>query len=328
MPAKSRAKACVVIPNWNGREMIGNCLGSLLSQSMPCDIVVVDNGSRDGSADFIEANFPDVRVIRKRKNLGFAGGMNAGLRYGLSKGYRFIAALNNDAVVDRNWLKHLKEALDKNAGCGSATGLMLTADKKRVDNTGDFYSVWGQTIPRQRGVPAAQAAKTSEPVFGAAAGSCLYRSKMLDQVGLYDDLFFAYFEDTDLNFRAQLSGWQAVYEPRAITYHAINATSSKMGNFTAYHTLKNYFFLYFKNMPGRLFWKYLPRFCFGFCYVTLAKLRKLRFGVVLKAYLVILLSIPLLIVRRRRIQKSKRASVDYIDSILLKSFPFRSAGRK
>ena len=316
-------KVAVVIPNWNGRKMIGPCIESLLSQSLSCDVVVVDNGSHDESVEFIEKNFSQVHLIKNPKNLGFAGGMNAGINYCLSKHYQYIGSLNNDAVVDKDWLKYLLDSIKKNETCGSATGLILTTDKTHIDNTGDFYNVWGQTVARQRGVIAKDAAPDSEFVFGAAAGSCLYSAKMLRQVGGFDEMFFAYLEDTDLNFRAQLLGWKSIYDPRAITYHAINATSSKLGDFTSYHTLKNYFYLYFKNMPGLLFWKYLPKFSLGFLYISAAKLYKLKFLVILKAYFMIFINFPRLVIRRYKIQRSRKVSVEYIDSILLKKFPFR-----
>ena len=116
---------------------------------------------------------------------------------------------------------------------------------------------------------------------------------MLKQIGLFDEDFFAYFEDVDLGFRAQLAGWKALYEPGAIAYHHVGGTSSKLGDFARYHSIKNFVFLYFKNMPGWLFWKYLPTFLWGMLLIVGNSIAHFKFGTLFKAVGQVIIKFPL-----------------------------------
>ena len=313
----------VVIPNWNGKKFLGDCLRSLSNQTQIHKAAVVDNGSTDGSAAYIKKYFPEVNLIELHKNYGFAGGVNAGVKYALKQGAKYVALFNNDAEADKNWLKNLVKRLGTNNQIGIVTCKFLQPDKgmPKIDSTGDQYSIWGLPFPRGRGQRDHGQFEKPENIFSASGGASLYRAELFKDIGLFDEAFFAYFEDVDLSFRAQLAGWQIVYEPQAVAYHQIGGTSSKLGQFTRYHTIKNFYYLYFKNMPGWLFWKYLPRFIFTANTLELYNLKRRLFRSLFKAYLKVTLTLPIIVFKRWRIQSRRRVTPAHIDSLLYRGIP-------
>lgn len=324
-----KAKIAVVIPNWNGRDFIGEALYSLQKQSVPADIIVVDNGSRDGSQQYVRSSFPKVKLIELDHNYGFAGGVNRGIEYALANGYGAIALFNNDAAAAPDWLENLAAALNKHPGAGIVTGKLLQhPDRNIIDSAGDQYSIWGIPSPRGRDEPDRGQFDQPGQVFAGSGGASLYRAELFEKVGLFDEDFFAYYEDVDLAFRARLAGWQVWYEPTARVYHRMGATSAKLGPFIFYQTIKNRYFLYLKNMPAWLFWKYLPRFLVGIGYLWLVTFKNLRFGTWLKAHGTFLLKLPAMLVKRWRVQKHRALSQRQVDELLERSLPQTAKGRR
>jgi GT2 family glycosyltransferase len=311
----------VVIPNWNGADLIAECLDSLQAQTLKAKIVVVDNGSVDESISIIESKYPDVVLLKQPKNLGFAGGVNVGIRYAMTENATAVALFNNDAVANPHWLENLVKSLEENPKAGIVTGKLLRQNKKHIDSTGDFYSIWGMPFPRDRNHVDSGQRNAPEKVFGASGGASLYRSSMINDIGFFDDRFFAYYEDVDISFRAQLAGWKVIYEPTAVAYHHMSATSSKLGSFTRYHATKNFYLLYAKNMPGWLYWKYLPLFTIQAIRLAASSLIKGGFWPFLKGTVKAFLLTPHIIRERRRIQTKRKVPVTYIDSILYKKRP-------
>jgi GT2 family glycosyltransferase len=232
--------------------------------------------------------------------------------------------LNNDAVADKHWLQFLVETADQDQHLGSVTSKILQVGAARkIDSTGDFYSIWGLPFPRGRDeVDAGQFdADDQRLVFAGTGGATLFRTRMLCEIGLFDQDFFAYYEDVDLGFRGQLFGWEAAYEPRAIVHHRVNATSSRTPNFTRYHAHKNAIYVYQKNMPTKLWWKYLPWFLAGMAMMAANSIQHRQFTPLLKAYGVAIIKTPATIRKRWRIQQRRRVSADYIDSMLYHDLP-------
>ncbi len=314
-------KTCVVIPNWNGREELPACLDSLLRQSAPADIVVVENGSTDGSAALLAKDYPQVTVLPQKKNLGFAGGVNVGIQYALDSDYTYVALFNNDAVAHTDWLKHLLQVLTDNQEAGIATCKLMDSQKIHLDSTGDMYTIWGLPYPRGRGEPVGAQYDTATEVFGASGGASLYRADMLKQIGLFDEKFFAYYEDVDISFRAQLADWKVCYAPKAIAYHQIGATSSKMKGFTTYQTMKNLPMLFWKNTPWRFVPRMFPRLFFAYWLMMFRALFDGRGWPALKGQVVFLKNLPYTFSQRRKIQTMKTASDTYIWSILTHDLP-------
>lgn len=312
----------VVVPNWNGLKHIGDTLKSLEAQSQKVGIIVADNGSTDGSQEFIRKHFPKVELIELFENRGFAGGVNAGIEGAVDEGAEYIGLFNNDAIADKDWIKNLLKAAKQSQKIGVVTCKFLRLpDRGVIDSTGEQYSKWGFPFPRGRDEKDSGQYDHPGEVFGATGGASLYRVKMLEKIGLFDEDFFAYYEDVDLSFRAQLAGWKVLYEPSAVAYHHIGATSSKLPNFARYHTVKNFQYLYLKNMPGWLFWKYLPYFltAYGLIFANCLKRGQLR--TFLKADLAAFGKGSKTLKKRRKIQAGRKVSTSYIDSILYKKLP-------
>jgi len=241
-------RVTVVIPNYNGRALLGPCLSSLLRQSFEdFEVVVVDNGSRDGSADYVRANFPSVRLIELESNLGFSAAVNAGIRATVSE---YVAVLNNDTEVEPEWLSSLVAALDSDASAGSAASKILWAHAKdRIYAAGDFFCQEG--FGGNIGSSMPDGPEFSKPFrpFSASACAALYRREMLDKIGLFDERFFIFFEDIDLGFRAQLFGYGCLFVPSAVVYHTGTASVGIFSAIRRYHLLRNEMWVLAKNLP-------------------------------------------------------------------------------
>jgi GT2 family glycosyltransferase len=311
----------IVIPNWNGKHLLPQCLDSLEKQSLSAKIVAVDNGSSDGSVEFIKQNYPNVHLIELAKNIGFTGGVNTGINWALSQTADYIALFNNDAVADKNWLESLVDVLNRQDKVGIVTCKLLRSDKKHFDSTGDQYSVFGLPFPRSRNVEDTGQFNKAEFIFSASGGASLYRSELFKQIGVFDQKFFAYYEDVDLSFRAHLAGWKVYYQPDAVVYHEVNATSSRLGSFSRYHATKNFFMLYTKDMPGWLYWKYLPKFLYQALRLAASSFIKGGGWAYLRGLVQAFINLPAILLDRWQIQKNRKISSADIDALLYKQRP-------
>lgn len=318
-------KVAIVVLNWNGIQDTILCLDSLRAQSYTdYKIVVIDNGSRTDSVEALKQyqveHADAVEVLYNSTNLGFAGGVNTGIRYALENNFNYVALFNNDATADKNWLDRLTDAF-KDAEVGVSTGLLLHEDGKSIDSTSDWYSKWGLPFPRNRGDETTKASESGF-VFGASGGATAYRIEVFKDIGLFDEDFFAYYEDVDISFRAQLAGWRVYYSPNAIAYHKQGATSSKMPGFTVYQTFKNLPLLYLKNVPRGLLFTVGIRFYFAY---ILMYINTFTHGTAWSAtkgvFRSFLLGFKKLFIERKAIQKNKHVSTNYIKSILWNDLP-------
>lgn len=321
-PHTSGAKVSIVIPNWNGKESLGACLGSLLGQRVRAHIIVVENGSSDGSLEFLRQQYPSVEVIMNAKNLGFAGGVNCGIRRAIERGDEFVALFNNDAVAEPDWLGELLRAMQTDTRIGITTCKFMSMDRAHLDSTGDLYTIWGLPYPRGRDEPVSDKYDSTTEVFGASGGASLFRTAMLTQIGLFDEDFFAYYEDVDISFRAQLAGWRVQFAPDAIAYHSIGATSSKIKGFTTYQTIKNYPWVFWKNVPmGRVFWHVLPRVTLAYWLFVASAVARGQGWPAVKGLAVSLALMPKKLAQRWRIQHNRTVSAQYISSIITHDLP-------
>ncbi len=309
-----------VVPNWNGKGYLDECLASLLAQSEPMRVVVVDNGSTDGSLELIK-KYKSVNLISLDRNYGFAGGVNRGIEYAIQQGGKFVALFNNDAVADKNWLYELVKGLEQNNKIGISTGKLVSRDKTFYDSTGDLYTTWGYPYPRGRDEPVSRKYDEAEYVFAASGGASLYRVSMLQKIGLFDEDFFAYYEDVDLSFRAQLMGWKVRYVPAAIAYHGISQTSNKISGFTYRQTMKNLPWLFWKNVPAKLMPVILPRFTVMYLALWVGALKKQQGWMATKGILWGVIYLPKKLIQRFFIQHRRQASADYIAGMLLWDLP-------
>ncbi len=216
----------IVIVNWNGRQYLAECLTALQEQSYAnFEVILVDNGSTDGSLEFVARCFPWVRTICNDTNVGFAVGNNQAIHETQAE---FIVTLNNDTQVEADWLASLVTVAERGSQVGMCASKMLFADRPHIINsTGIEMDPLGIAWDRRGGE--LDDGKESEPseVFGPCAGAALYRRAMLDQIGGFDEHFFAYLEDVDLAWRARLAGWRCLYVPQARVYHVHSATGKE-----------------------------------------------------------------------------------------------------
>lgn len=246
----------VVIANWNGRGHLKRCLEALARQTLrDFQVVVVDNGSTDGSVEMVAAAFAGVRVIQNGKNLGFAAANNVGIR---ATDGLFVATLNNDTEPRADWLERLVEPALGDDTVGMVASRMLFADRPdMVNSAGIAMDRAGIAWDRMGGEPDRGGDRVEE-VFGPCAGAALYRRAMLDRIGLFDEDFFAYLEDVDLAWRARLAGWKCLYTPAAVVIHAHSATGVEGSPFKSYHLGRNKVWCIVKNYPAPQLYAMLP----------------------------------------------------------------------
>lgn len=238
----------IVIPNYNGEKIIENCLNSVLKQSFnDFEIIIIDNNSKDGSIKIIEEKYKNVNLIKNDKNLGFAPAVNQGIS--VSKG-KYVVLLNNDTEVDGNWLENLYKTISSNDKIFSVSSKMIRYfQRDKIDDAGDEYSILGWTYKRGDGAQISKFNKNVE-VFSSCGGAAIYNKNILDEIGYFDENFFAYLEDIDISFRAQIYGYKNLYCSSAIVYHMVSASSgSRHNSFKVKLAARNNLFVIFKNMP-------------------------------------------------------------------------------
>ncbi|TAH36639.1 glycosyltransferase family 2 protein [Candidatus Saccharibacteria bacterium] len=317
---KSTSKPVVVIPNLNGGAELEKAVLSLKAQTLQPHIIVVDNASTDDSLAFL-ANHPEVELIRHTKNKGYAGGVNPGFQRAIELNAAYAAPLNDDAVADPRWLELLVRHLDTHPEVGAVASKVMKADKIHLDSTGDYYTVWGLPYPRGRDeVDEGQYDQLTD-IFAASGASSLFRVAALKEVGLFDEDFFAYYEDVDLSFRLQLAGWKIAYVPESVVYHAIGMTSGRIKGFTTYQTMKNLPLLLRKNVPDRYQWRItwrlnLALILFFWRAVSRGHLWSAMKGDWASSRLSYMAG-----EKRRQIQSSRKVSDDYIWGMIVHDLP-------
>ena len=248
-------EASVVIVTWNGLRHLQRCLPALQVQTgVTFETIVVDNGSTDGTAEWLQSAYPQIAVKRLVSNHGFAAANNIG--FGLARA-DLIATLNNDAVPDPDWLRLLVGTAREHPEAGSfGSRIVLDRDPNVIDSAGVVTDVlgiaWDRHNAERVGLDAAG------EVFGACAGAALYRKKLLDETGGFDPAFFAYLEDVDLAWRARWRGWSARYVPEARVVHAHSATGMEESAFKTFHLGRNKVWTIAKNHPLRALLIYGP----------------------------------------------------------------------
>lgn len=311
------SKLAVVIPNWNGEDIIRQCLDSLLAQTVPCTVIVVDNGSTDSSVKIINKHYPTVTLLAQSKNLGFAGGVNVGIEYAIDHGFDYVGLLNNDAVANKKWLEYLLNAIKRpRLHLGAVMATVKNMDKKTLDGTGEVYTSWGIHYPRGRNEEAKGQYDDSTVIFGASGNASLYNIAALKDVGLFDKDFFAYYEDVDLSWRMQLRGWQVRYVPESVVYHNTSTTSTKLKGFATYQTMKNIPWVVWKNIPLSILWRVLPRFAVVYAAFFASATAKGNFFAAFRGFLVSLLLLPKKLFQRIRIQWRRIATIKNLVSII------------
>ncbi|MBQ3163007.1 MAG: glycosyltransferase family 2 protein [Lachnospiraceae bacterium] len=267
------AKTTIVIPNYNGIKYIEACLESLfVGTDTDFEVIVVDNASKDGSLELVKEKFPQVTLIENAENTGFDKAVNQGI---LASKTPYVILLNNDTRVELSFVHELEKAIEQSPNIFSASAKMIALHNKEIlDDAGDFYCALGWAFARGKGKRSDLYNKSCE-IFASCAGAAIYRKEIFDEIGLFDEEHFAYLEDIDIGYRAQLYGYKNIYAPRAIVYHAGSATSgSRYNAFKTRLASQNSIYIIYKNMPMIQILINLPFLIVGFLIKTLFFIKK------------------------------------------------------
>jgi GT2 family glycosyltransferase len=255
-----RPAASVVIVNYNGLRFLDPCMEALFAQEVEggFEVVVVDNGSVDGSVDHLRQRWPQVRVVEAGANLGFAGGNNLGMRESVG---RHLILLNNDTRVREGWLRALIDAADAGGRIGAVTSKLVFLDRPHIiQNAGGLVLSDGSGGDRGTGEKDSGQYDRTEEVFNMCGAAVLLTREMLADVGDFDEEFFMYYEDTDLSWRMRLRGWRILYEPRAVVEHVHSGSSVEWSPFFTFHVDRNRLFMLIKDAPPGLVVRAFSRF--------------------------------------------------------------------
>lgn len=241
------AKTTVVIPNYKGINYIEDCLNSVYKSSISLEVIVVDNASADGSLELVRERFPQTKIISFEENKGFSAAVNAGIRAAETE---YVLLLNNDTVVDVRAAECLEKEMDRYPKAFSVSAKLISLkEPEKLDGAGDFYCALGWAFARGRG-KSSDLWTRSDRVFSSCAACALYRKSLFSEIGYFDVNHFAYLEDVDIGYRANICGYPNRYVPGAIVYHAGSAVSgSRHNEFKVKLSAANSIYLIYKNMP-------------------------------------------------------------------------------
>jgi len=323
-------KAAIIIVNWNGKKFLKNCLNAVYKQTYKnFDVYFVDNGSIDKSSDYVRKNYPKAKIIQLDKNYGFAKGNNEGIKEAFKdKQVEYIVCLNNDTIVDKNWLKELIKTAEKDEKIGAVSSKAYFSDGKTIQNAGLSYEnalqvnrIGGISIGYGLTDKKAPYLNKEIEIFASGGVAPLYKREILERLykrdkEIFDEEFFAYAEDLDLGFRIRPLGYICILSPKAKLIHLHSQTGGKASPFKAYYCERNTILTAIKNLsffnlllfPFRNLWlklSYLSK-----KHESVEKLKEdIGFGkmswILIKANLVALFLMPKFLIKRWRIQGNK-----------------------
>ncbi len=247
----------IIIPNYNGACFLDDCLGALKKQTYDdMEVILVDNASTDDSVELAKKLYPNIRVVELSDNTGFAYAVNRGIEAAQGE---YVLLLNNDTIVFPNFVKNQYKMIKNKPDVFSCSALMIqNKNRELVDDAGDEFAAlgWGFAPDRDKSVTGCG---VPHEVFSSCAGAAIYRKAVFDEIGLFDESFFAYLEDMDVGYRARLAGYRNLYNPYAKVYHLGSASSGSRHNaFKVELSARNTMYMIRKNMPVAQFVFNLP----------------------------------------------------------------------
>ncbi len=306
-------RVSVIIPNWNGAKLLPTCLKSLREQTwQKFELIIVDNGSTDGSLTSIKKHYPTAKVVTLDENKGFASAVNIGIHH--AKG-QYIILINNDTKVDKHCIQALVLAAEHKKEYGLfATKMLDFYNPKLIDSAGTFITSVGHA--NGIGWKEHDGPEYNQPkeVFMVSGGGCLIKRSVIEKIGLFDEDFFAYFEDVDFCLRAQLKGIKCWYVPKAIIYHIHKATSRRVPAFTEYLQFRNMTQTIIKDFPKDLLlkdWNWLKIILVNIHTVWYLAQQGYLLPA-LKAELYIVVHLQQLLKKRALIQQANKITIKYI----------------
>lgn len=238
----------VIIPNFNGMAYLDGVLSGLECQTVRnFEVILVDNGSSDGSCAFVASSYPWVHMIELSENFGFCKAVNEGIKASRAP---YVLLLNNDIEVTPDFIEEMLAAIRRHKKAFSCAARMIQFhDRDRLDDAGNYYCALGWAYARGKGKDIHTCEK-EEKIFASCAGAAIYRRKIFEKIGYFDEEHFAYLEDMDVGYRARINGYENWYAPKAMVYHVGSGTSgSRYNHFKTRYSSRNNVYLIYKNMP-------------------------------------------------------------------------------
>ncbi len=259
---KADNRVSVVVPNYNGIAFVERCFKALIKDAPKAELLLVDNGSTDGSRELTARRFPQVRIIALKENCGFCRAANEGMKAASSP---YVILLNNDTEVLPGFTKALVSALQLEPRAFSAGAKMIQLHHpEKIDDAGNFYCALGWAFARGKD-KSVEYYEEPDEIFAACGGAVIYRKAVLERIGYLDESHFAYLEDIDLGWRAKTAGWKNIYAPEAKVLHVGSGTSgSRYNEFKVSLSSRNSIYLAYKNMPALQLFINLPFLLAGF----------------------------------------------------------------
>ncbi|GFI08188.1 N-acetylglucosaminyl-diphospho-decaprenol L-rhamnosyltransferase [Lachnospiraceae bacterium] len=259
---KADNRVSVVVPNYNGIAFVERCFKALIKDAPKAELLLVDNGSTDGSRELTARRFPQIRIIALKENYGFCRAANEGMKAASSP---YVILLNNDTEVLPGFTKALVSALQLEPRAFSAGAKMIQLHHpEKIDDAGNFYCALGWAFARGKD-KSVEYYEEPDEIFAACGGAVIYRKAVLERIGYLDESHFAYLEDIDLGWRAKIAGWKNIYAPEAKVLHVGSGTSgSRYNEFKVSLSSRNSIYLAYKNMPALQLFINLPFLLAGF----------------------------------------------------------------
>lgn len=280
---------------------------------MRVETILVDNASTDGTVGYVRERHPEVRIVALPENRGFAGGNNAGAAEARAP---LVAFLNNDTVAQPGWLLSLAAGLDEATGFALATShIVYMHDPQIIDSAGDGFLRSGGAFKRLHGSRSARAAEPTE-VFGVCGAACLMPKRVFEELGGFDEDFFASHEDVDLSYRARLRGYRVRYVPTSVVRHHGSATLGRLSARAVFYGQRNLEWVYLKNSPSALLWRTAASHLLYDLAAGVYFLGTGRGWTFVRAKAAALAGIPLMLRKRAVVQRSRRADPDAIWRVL------------
>jgi len=307
-PSRGSDKVALVIVNYYSAEFLRRCLECVSRQSVaPHRVVIVNNGDHDEALDFISSDYPTYDLLSPG-NVGFAAANNLATR-GLVDS-NWIVLLNPDAFPAVDWLATLIASANNSPDVDVLSSQLFSADDEQIiDGEGDCYHMSGVAWRINHGRTAKDALQ-GVAMFSPCAAAAMYRRSALLDVGGFDENYFCYFEDVDLGFRLRLAGYKVAHVPNAIAHHVGGGSSQALGlsDFAIYHGHRNLVWTFVKNMPGYLFWLFLPAHILMNIFSVLFFCFKGKGRIILRAKIDAICGLPRVWTQRKQIQKSRKVT--------------------
>jgi GT2 family glycosyltransferase len=315
-PTGNKPRLTAVVLTYNRRELLETVLTSLAGQrSEPFDTVVVDNGSTDDTVTWLTDNWSEVRVVALAHNVGVTAALNVCVQAAESE---FVALLNNDVELDKECLRNMMTELDAHPDAGAATAKLVDFyNRDVIDGAGDIFFWSGEAA--RRGQSARDEGQYDEPrpIFGACGGAAIFRRRALEEVGPFDEDFFAIREDVDWSFRAQLLGYTCRYVPSAVAYHMGSATLGRApSDFVLYHNWRNEIWVVLKNYPLSALLRHGHEVVVSQLHNLVWTVQTRRMAVFARVWRDVLLGMPRLLGKRRLVQRSRSVGLRELERVV------------